>query len=196
MVKKCPDCGFDNKDNAVFCKQCGKKLEKSLMGRLNDEINFLAVFIGLAVSCIVLIIGSFIFATVIASPGSDLTLYIGLVLILMVLLGGMTTGIIECREYKEGVINGLMLSLIALVILGFIIGVILFIVMGIAGAIASAFKPYASLIGQSTSSYTTNNSSSNLDLIETVAKGFVMTVLVFISGAIGGSLGVFLKKLI
>jgi rRNA maturation endonuclease Nob1 len=28
FFKKCPYCGFNNKYQAKFCKQCGKKLEK------------------------------------------------------------------------------------------------------------------------------------------------------------------------
>ncbi|MHB8548742.1 MAG: zinc ribbon domain-containing protein [Thermoplasmataceae archaeon] len=28
MVKKCPNCGTDNKDNATFCKDCGTKLDE------------------------------------------------------------------------------------------------------------------------------------------------------------------------
>lgn len=193
---KCPHCSFKNKADAKFCKQCGKKLEKNIISRFNDEINLLAVFIGLSVSCIVLIIGSVLFGSIVASASLDLSIYVGLVLIAMVFCGGITTGIAGCREFKDGAMNGLFMSLIALVILGFVVGVVIFVAMGITAAIASAFKPYASTAASSSSlgtSSTTSNSNS-FDFVFNIIKGIIIIVLVFIAGAVGGSFGVFLKK--
>lgn len=196
-LKPCPHCDFNNKPDAKFCKQCGKKLEKNFINRINDEINLFTVFIGLGVSCIVLIIGSFLFGSIVASASLDISIYIALVLIFMVFLGGTATGIAGCREFKDGAVNGMFMSLIALVILGFVVGVIIFIAMGITASIASAFKPYASSAVSSTSSLSTSSSTSDnysLDFIFNIIKGIIILVLVFISGAVGGSFGVFLKN--
>ncbi len=194
---QCPHCGFNNKVNAKFCKQCGKKMEKGLIQVFNDKINFLAVFIGLGVSCIVLIIGSLLFGSVVASASLDLSIYVGLVLISMVFFGGITTGIVGCEDFKDGAMNGLFMSLVALVILGFVVGVFLFVAMGITAAIASAFKPYASSAASSTSSLgasSTTSSSNSFDFVFNIIKGIIIVVLVFVSGAVGGSVGVFLKN--
>lgn len=197
-LKPCPHCNFNNKPHATFCKQCGKKLEKNLISRINDEINLFAVFIGLGVSCIVLMIGSILFGAIVASASLDISIYIGLVLIFMVFCGGTATGITGCREFKDGAANGMFMSLVALVILGFVVGVILLIAMGITASIASALKPYASTAASSTSSFSTtsSNTSNNnsLDFIFNIIKGLIIIVLVFISGAVGGSFGVFLKN--
>jgi hypothetical protein len=197
FFKKCPYCGFNNKYQAKFCKQCGKKLEKNLITRINDEINVLAVFIGLGVSCIVLIIGSLLFGSIVASASLDLSIYVGLVLIVMVFCGGTATGLVGCHDFKDGIMNGLILSLISLVILGFVVGVMLFITLGIAAAISSAFASYSSTAASSSSSIGTTSASSDsgsLDFIFTIIKGVIILVMVFISGAVGGSFGVFLKN--
>lgn len=194
---ECPHCGFKNKVNAKFCKQCGKKMEKGLIKVFNDKINFMAVFIGLGVSCIVLIIGSLLFGSVVASASLDLSIYVGLVLISMVFFGGITTGIVGCEDFKDGAMNGLFMSLIAMVIMGFVVAVILFVVMGITAAIASAFKPYAATAASSTSSLgtsSTTSSSNSFDFVFNIIKGIIIIGLVFISGAVGGSCGVYLKN--
>lgn len=198
VLKPCPHCNFNNKTTAKFCKQCGKNFEKNLIDRINDDINLFAVFIGLGISCIVLIVGSFLFGSIVASASLDISIYIALVLIFMVLCGGTATGIAGCSEFKDGAVNGMFMSLVALVILGFVLGIVMFITMGIAASIASAFKPYASTAASSTSSLaTTSGSTSNdnsLDFIFSIIKGIIILVLVFISGALGGSFGVFLKN--
>lgn len=197
-LKPCPHCNFNNKLDAKFCKQCGKNLGKNFINRINDEINLFAVFIGLGVSCIVLMVGSFLFGSIVASASLDISIYIALVLIFMVFFGGTATGIAGCREFKDGAVNGMFMSLIALVILGFVVGVIIFIAMGITASIASAFKPYASTAVSSTSSLSTTSSSTStnysMDFIFNIIKGIIILVLVFISGAVGGSFGVFLKN--
>ena len=191
----CPYCNYDNNPEAQFCKKCGKKLKENLITRFNTDLNLLAVFIGLAVSCIVLILGSFLFGSIVAAASLDLSIYVGLVMVIMVFCGGITTGIVGCDDVKEGARNGIFMSLIALVILGFVVGVMLFITMGVAAAISSAFEPYTSSSAYSSSITTsTTSEGDSLDFVFTIIKGIVILVLVFVSGAVGGSFGVFLKK--
>lgn len=193
---ECPECGHDNKNNVKFCKKCGKNLKKSYIERFNSQINLLAVFAGLAISTLVLILCSFLYGSIAVSGAIDLTIYIGLVLVTMVFVGGITTGIVGCSDFEDGMINGLFMSLIALTILGFILGIILLITMGIAASIASALKPFTSSTSQ-TPSYlntaTTSNSNS-LEPLYTFLKGIIIIILVFVGGALGGSFGVFLKN--
>lgn len=191
--KICPHCNFNNKPQAVFCKQCGKQLEKNFINRFNDEINLLSVFIGLAISCIVLIVGSALFGSIVASASLDLSIYVGLVLVAMVFLGGTATGIVGCHEFKDGAMNGIFMSLVTLVILGFLVGFVLFIAMGITAAMSSAF-PYASTSSLGTSSSTATSDGFSLEFIYSIIKGIIIIVLVFLAGAVGGSFGVFLKN--
>ncbi|BDZ71456.1 zinc ribbon domain-containing protein [Methanobacterium petrolearium] len=193
-IKKCPHCNFLNKATALFCRNCGKKMDKSLFTRLNDEINLFSVFIGLGVSCIVFIIGSFLFGSIVASASLDVSIYVSQVLIVMVFCGGTATGIVGCEDFKDGAINGLFLSLIGLVILGFVIGVMLFITMGIAAAMSSAFGSYSSTSASSLGTSTVTSDSWFLDFFFTIIKGMIILIMVFISGAVGGSFGVFLKN--
>lgn len=193
---ECTECGHENKNNVKFCKKCGKNLKKSYIERFNSQINLLAVFAGLAISTLVLILCSFLYGSIAVSGAIDLTIYIGLVLVTMVFVGGITTGIVGCGDFEDGMINGLFMSLIALTILGFILGIILLITMGIAASIASALKPFASSTSP-TPSYlntaTTSNSNS-LEPLYTFLKGIIIIILVFVGGALGGSFGVFLKN--
>jgi hypothetical protein len=196
-ILECPECGHENKTNVKFCKKCGKNLKKNYIERFNSQINLLAVFAGLAISTLILILCSFLYGSVAVSGAIDLTIYIGLVLVTMVFVGGITTGIVVCRDFEDGMINGLFMSLIALTILGFILGIILLITMGIAASIASALKPFASSTASQTPSYlnTASNSNSNsLEPLYTFLKGIIIIILVFVAGALGGSFGVFLKN--
>ncbi|KUK72734.1 MULTISPECIES: zinc ribbon domain-containing protein [Methanobacterium] len=190
----CPYCDYKNKSNAKFCKQCGKKLEKNLISQINDEINLFAVFIGLGVSCIVLIIGSLLFGAIVASASLDISIYIGVVLVFMALCGGTTTGIVGGHDFKDGAINGFFMSLVALVILGFIVGLFLFIAMGITAALSSAFSSYSSAATSSSLGSSTSSSAGSGDFFLTIFKGIVIMILIFVFGAVGGSFGVFIKK--
>lgn len=192
--KICPYCDFNNKPHAKFCKQCGRKLEKNFIGKVNDEINLFAVFIGLGVATIVLILGSLLFGLIVASASLDLSIYVALVLVVMVFSGGTATGIAGCREFKDGAINGMFMSLVALVILGFIVGLFIFIAMGITAAVSSAFSSYSGSATSSSLGGYSSSSSGSFDYLSTIIKGIVIMVLIFISGAVGGSFGVFLKN--
>lgn len=69
MAKLCPSCGFENDDNAKFCKKCGGALNSAPKneknGNNNSSNNMLIIAI-LAILCVV-IAGAFIFL----SDGSD-----------------------------------------------------------------------------------------------------------------------------
>nr|WP_243687678.1 hypothetical protein [Methanobacterium formicicum] len=153
-----------------------------------------AVFIGLAVSCIVLIIGSLLFGAIVASASLDISIYIGVVLVFMALCGGTTTGIVCGHKFKDGAINGFFMSLVALVILGFIVGLFLFIAMGITAALSSAFSSYSSTATSSSLGSSTSSSAGSGDFFLTIFKGIVIMILIFVFGAVGGSFGVFIKK--
>jgi hypothetical protein len=191
----CPKCGYENKVDAKFCKQCGMQLKKGLVQRFNSEINLLAVFVGLAVSVLVLILGSILYGSVAASGTIDIFVYVSLVLVSMVFIGSIVTGILGGRELYDGAINGAFLSLVALIILGFVVGVAVFIAMGIAAALASAFNSIGITTASSTPAMpTSSGSSGSLELLFIIIKGLVIIILVFVSGALGGSFGVFLKN--
>ena len=153
----------------------------------------LAVFIGLGVSCIVLIIGSLVFGAIVASASLDISIYIGVVLVFMALFGGITTGIVGGQDFKDGAINGFFMSLVALVILGFIVGLFLFIAMGVTASLSSAFSSYSTTAPSSMGS-STSSSTDSLDFYFTIIKGIIIMILIFVFGALGGSFGVFLKK--
>ena len=195
-LKTCPYCNFGNNLQAHYCKKCGKKLNQNFISRFNNDLNLFAVFIGLGVSCIVLIISSLIVGYIIVAATLDVSIFVAVVLMFMVFCGGITTGIVGCDDVKEGARNGIFMSLIAMVILGFVVGGLLFITMGIAATISQSLQPYySSLASTSGTTITTSSTTSNSsELVFTIIKGILIMVLVFISGAVGGSFGVFLKK--
>jgi zinc-ribbon domain len=195
---ECLKCGYENKVDAKFCKQCGMRLKKSLVQRFNSEINLLAVFVGLAVSVLVLILGSILYGSVAASGTIDIYLYVGLVLVSMVFIGSIVAGIFGGHEFYDGALNGAFLSLVTLVIIGFVVGVAIFIAMGILATFASALNSLGSLgtstAPSTTTMPTTSTTSGSLEPLWTIIKGLVIIILVFVFGALGGSFGVFLKN--
>jgi zinc-ribbon domain len=191
----CPKCGYANKVDAKFCKQCGIQLKKGLVQRFNNEINLLAVFVGLAVSVLVLILGSILYGSVAASGTIDIYLYVGLVLVSMVFIGSIITGILGGHEFFDGAINGAFLSLVTLVIIGFVVGIAIFIAMGILATLASLFNSLGTSSAPSTPAMPTSDTTSDsLEPLFIIIKGLVIIILVFISGGLGGSFGVFLKN--
>ena len=128
-LKTCPYCNFGNNLQAQYCKKCGKKLNQNFISRFNNDLNLFAVFIGLGVSCIVLIISSLIVGYIIVAATLDVSIFVAVVLMFMMFCGGITTGIVGCDDVKEGARNGIFMSLIAMVILGFVVGGLLFITM-------------------------------------------------------------------
>lgn len=193
----CPKCGFNNNTDAIFCKKCGYNLNenKSKINRFNDEINILAVSLGLIVSVIFLFIGAALFGGIFSSGTVPLNLYIIMVLLAMAFFGGVTTGILGCETSYDGSINGAFLSLIILINMGFLAGILLFVVSGIASSFASAFGP--SLASSSALTPTTSVSSEGvLDVLSSIAEFIASVVLIFIAGALVDHLESSLKRVI
>jgi hypothetical protein len=194
----CPDCGYNNNEDAKFCKKCGENLkeDKNIIKRVNTKINILAVFSGLIVTILVLILGAFLFGGIIISNSFDVTIYITLLLLSMTFLGAILTGIIGCKNFNDGIINGGFLSLVTLVFLGFVLGVVLFVLMGIAASLASSLSSSLGSTGALSapvSTRTPSTSSNSLDVLVNIIKVIMVIILVFISGMLGGAFGVFIK---
>lgn len=211
----CPKCGTGNNDNAEFCKNCGYNLkspEKNFIGKLNDKINILGVYIGIAISLLVLVVASVLYGVLVASGKLDVMGFVYLVSLSMMFIGGFITSIICCRTYSEGLTNGGFVGLVSLVNVGFIAGILWFVAMAVMGAIAHAFgslggssaiSPISSTSSYlpsstnatSSSSYSPTNSTfspgSMLPMIEIILLPF----LIILVGMAGGWFGVFIKKL-
>ena len=179
----CTKCGYDNKAEALFCKNCGAKLKynESFIDKMNSQINLVAVFIGSIISILILFIAALLFSGVVASGSTFVWLYLGLAILAMAFFGSIVTGYLGCKNLYEGYINGAFLGLMIIVFVGFVIGVILFVFIGI---FASSLGPYAS-----TASTTSNTGSIWLSLAEAI----FLIIFTIISGAMGGAFGVFIK---
>ena len=96
----CTKCGYSNKDDALFCKNCGTKLKynKSFIDKMNGQINLVAVFLGSIISILVLFIGALLFSGVVTSGSTIVSLYIGLVVLAMAFFGSIVTGILGCKN--------------------------------------------------------------------------------------------------
>ncbi len=190
----CASCGYNNNINAVFCKKCGANLfkgEKSFVNNINNRINLLAVFLGLAVSLVILFIGSVLYGSLVASGTINLISFAALVLFSTLFIGGIVTGILGNQD--DGFINGGFLSLVVLVILGFVIGVLWLIFMGVASSVSNVLHAYTGSL--STGNSISNTSPSNpLDSLSTIIQYVLVLVIAFTGGVLGGGLGGFLKK--
>lgn len=200
----CPKCGFNNNTDATFCKKCGYNLNenKSKINRFNDQINILAVSLGLIVSIIFLFIGAAGFIGV-PNSGIPLAAYVVLVFFVVAFFGALVTGFLGCETSKDGIINGLFLNLIILIGTAFLLAVFAFITSGITAVISSAFAPLASSSSALTASTTattasdvTTAASSDgiLQLLLYILEFIASIVLVLVAGALGGSFGVFIRK--
>ncbi len=193
----CPSCGYNNNPNAVFCKKCGVNLytgEKNLINHINSRINLLAVFLGLAVSLIILFIGGIFYGSLLASGTLNLIVFAGLVLFSMSFIGGIVTGLLGNDDPSDGLINGGFLSLILLINLGFVIGVIWLIFIAVSSYLASALQAYTgglispSNVGNSTSQ------SNPVESFSSIIQFILILIVTFFGGVLGGGLGAYIKK--
>lgn len=199
----CPKCGTENKDNAKFCKNCGYNLkspEKSFIGKLNHKINILGVYIGIAISLLVLVVASILYGILVASGKLSIMGFVYLVSLSMMFIGGFVTSIICCRTYSEGLTNGGFVGLVSLVNFGFIAGILWFVAMAVMGAIANAFGslggPSAgSSIANASSNYSPANSTFSAGSVLPMVEIILLPFLIILVGMAGGWLGVFIKKL-
>jgi hypothetical protein len=185
---RCNKCDYDNKAEAVYCKNCGTKLiyNESFVEKINGHINLVAVFLGSIISILILFIGAILFSGVITSGSTIVSLYVGLVVLAMAFFGSIVTGILGCKNINEGYINGSFLGLIIIVITGFALGVVLFVFIGIFASILNSLSSFASTAS------TTSSSGSIFSWINLVEAIFLV-IFTIISGAMGGAFGVFIK---
>ena len=193
----CPNCGYSNNPNAVFCKKCGVNLytgEKNLINHINSKINLLSVFLGLAVSIIVLFIGGIFYGSLLASGTLNLIAFVGLVLFSMSFIGGIVTGFLGNDDTYDGLINGGFLSLILLINLGFIIGVIWITFIAVSSYLTNVIQSYT---GGLISSFNVANNTSQSNPVEsflTILQFIFILIITFFGGVFGGGLGAYIKK--
>ena len=204
----CQKCGSEVKEDAAFCKKCGTNTKNpqanfteyidgkmnlfssnNLLSRLNSKINLFGVYVGLAVSLLVLLIAPVFYGIFVTSGAIGFMGLLYLVLLSMMLVGGFITSVLSCRTYSEGMANGGFLGLVSLINLGFVMGAVWFYAIAMLSQLASAFGGYSGSTGSST---TTASSGSMLPVAELILLAFLMIVF----GIIGGWLGVFIKKLV
>lgn len=191
----CKNCGYENREDAKYCKKCGTTLKESqgFIQKINQSINILSVFIGLFITVLVLIGGSLLFGSLMASGNMDIGLYIVMVLYSMVLIGAFITGLIGSNEFKDGAINGFVMTLLIIIILGFLIGIIWFIAIGVSAAMASAFS--STPLGTIPTTPTTSMGIDGGSIINIILDilGFLG---LFAAGLVGGAAGAYIKNII
>jgi hypothetical protein len=187
----CTKCGSDNKADAQFCKKCGANLgdNENIINRINNQINLLAVCIGLVISIVILFIGALLFGGIVTS-GFNTSIYAGIVLLAMAFLGSIVTGILGAKDTNEGYINGVFLSLFIIIITGFILGILMFVFIGITASLANALSSFSSIASTHTTTSSTSFLYNWLNLFEVIG----LIIMIFLSGGIGGALGAFIKN--
>ena len=192
-----------------MCKNCGTSASNSkgnflnasgyfgILGRLNGKINLIGVYIGLAISLLVLIITPIFYSIFVASRAIGLIGLLYLVLLSMMFVGSFVTGILWCKTYSEGIANGGFLGLVSIINLGFLIGALWFAAVAIISQIANMFSSFGSTSSGSSFLPDTSSSSSAAapDSFLPTAEIIMLPFLMIIMGVIGGWLGVFVKKL-
>ena len=205
----CPKCGTGNNDDAEFCKNCGINVKNpqqaefsnyvngkinlfgtnNFLGRINSKVNLVGVYIGLAISLLVLIIAPIFYGIFVSSGAIGITGLLYLVALSMMFVGGFITSVLCCRTYSEGVVNGGFLGLVSVINLGFIIGAIWFTAVAVISRMSSIFGGSYASTGSSALPSTT---SSMLPVAEII----LLPILMIVFGIIGGWIGVFVKKLV
>ncbi len=201
----CSNCGSQVNEGAEFCKNCGKDLKtsnKNFFSRINEKINIFGVYVGLAISLLVLLVASALYGSLVATGKLDIIGFAYLVLLSMMFIGGFVTSILSCKTYLEGFVNGGFLGLVSLINFGFIIGILWLAAMAVIGTMANAFNSFGGT--SSTPDYIDTSSSGSsipsisttpgdiLPLVEIVLLPFLIVLL----GMAGGYFGVFVKKLL
>lgn len=210
----CQKCGSEIKEDATFCKNCGTNTKNSqanfteylddkinlfgtnkLLSRLNRKVNLVGIYIGLAVSLLVLLITPVFYGIFVSSGALSLVGLLYLVLLSMMLVGSFIASILCCKTYSEGITNGGFLGLIAIINMGFILGAVWFSAIAIVSQMASAFSSFGGSSSSPVSSSTLPSSGSAGSVLP-LAELIILPFLMIIVGVIGGWLGVFIKKLV
>ena len=159
------------------------------INKLNSQINLLSVCLGLIISIIVLFVGAIAYSGFSPSGITNISIYIGAVLLLMTFLGSIVTGFLGDKNFSEGSINGAFLSLIILILTSLILVILLFVSILLITSLASALGPFASTASPTTTT-TTGNDYTLFNTIEFI----IFIILFFVTGMLGGAFGVFLKQ--
>jgi hypothetical protein len=157
---------------------------------INDQISIVSVFVGLILSILILFGAAAYFYFVVTAGLYNITLYFGVILILMAFFGSIVASMLGSTNFSEGSVNGAFLSLIIVVLICFTIGVLFFVLMGVAGAFDSALTSTF----HATTTTSTSNSGPNYFTIQNAVVFIVFLILFFVSGMLGGAFGVFLKN--
>jgi hypothetical protein len=157
---------------------------------INDQINIVSVFIGLILSIFILFGAAVYFYFVVTSGLYNITLYFGIILLLMAFFGSLVAGMLGNHNLLEGSVNGAFLSLIIVVLICFIVGVLFFVLMGVAGMFNSALTSTF----HATTTTSTSNSGPNYFTIQNAVEFILFVIMFFVLGMLGGAFGVFLKN--
>lgn len=174
-------------------------MAENIVVQINDNINFLAVFLGLIISIFILFMGAFSFAGVTSTGLGNVLNYLFMVIMAMVFFGSIVSGFLGSSKLLHGFYNGAFLSLIIMVFTGLVIGIFLFLIVGIEASINNALNSLVSSSGLSTfvTAPTLNLTSS---IVGNPVFGWLQLILVgilmFIVGLIGGGTGFYLKQII
>lgn len=171
----------------------------NIVFQINDRINFLAVFLGLMVSIIILFMGAFSFGGVATTGIGNVLNYLFMVLMAMVFFGSIISGILGSKNFFDGLLNGTFLSLVIVVFAGLVMGIFIFLIVGIETSINSALYSLVSSsgLGAFVTAPTLNITSS---IIGNQGFGWLQLILVailmFVAGLIGGGVGYYLYQII
>ncbi len=173
-------------------------MAENIVVQINNEINLLAVFIGLIISILILFMGAFSFGGVASTGMANVLNYLFMVLMAMVFFGSIVSGFLGSTKLLNGLYNGAFLSLIIMVFTGLVMGIFLFLIVGIETSINSALNSLVSSSGLSTfvTAPTINLSSSIFGNQFGWLQLILVGILMFIAGIIGGGAGFYLKQII
>ncbi|BAW32124.1 conserved hypothetical protein [Methanothermobacter sp. MT-2] len=180
---KCPSCGCENEEDAEFCKECGRRF-RGFFEALDDKINIASLFTGLIVSVLVLILSS-LFLLAAGITVTEFT-WIPLVILIFIIVGfagGLVAGLGR-SDTMDGFINGLFLGLSILIILGFLFGLALLSLTLLVNAI------------KTTGGLSAATEAGNPEFPGLIVNGIIFVLGTLSSGAVGGSLGSCIKRLL
>lgn len=164
----CIHCGTENKESAISCSNCGKKLRK-ISARISDHrvkkpqksqinildrVSFLGLFAGIAFLVISTIIAGFgMLGSIASSNGIDILRSLGGYLIIMIFViigsGFVASYISGTKDYVDGLLNGALVGLVLSILAAFfvtIMGMIISVTTGIIGGLITLIA-YALIYG-------------------------------------------------
>jgi hypothetical protein len=173
-------------------------MAENIVVQINDEINLLAVFIGLVISIFILFLGASSFGGVASTGMANVLNYIFMVLMAMIFFGSIVSGFLGSTKLTNGLINGAFLNLVIMVLTGIVMGIFLFLLVGIEASINNALNSLVSSSGLNTfvTAPTINLSSAIFGNQFGWLQLILVGILMFMAGIIGGGAGFYLKQII